>query len=94
MPGFLAVRAFGSSRHYPVPAKFTGSGAGRHGWPAVIHGCKLLTVAACGVLVPHLIVSGAHVMLAFGPHFFAGRAGVHAAIATVEAHAIESSCCY
>src|ERR1700674_1568982 len=80
MAGFWTVPIFGAGRHHVMAVEYSWSGTCRNAWPAMVHGGELLTVGAGGMFVPHLVVSGAHVTLAVGPHFLARRASAGSTI--------------
>src|SRR5712671_3046808 len=74
---------------YHIAVEITRPRAGRHRWPAVIHGRPLRTIRPRCMFVLDLLSSGFKVMLARGNPFVLAFAHLNSARPTVVAHAIE-----
>src|SRR6267378_4271394 len=78
-----------AARRYHVTVEITRPRAGRHCWPAVIHGRPLRTIRPRCMFVLDLLSSGFEVMLARGNSFVLAFAHLNSARPTVVADAID-----
>src|SRR6267378_152754 len=78
-----------AARRYHVTVEITRPRAGRHCWPAVIHGRPLRTIRPRCMFVLDLLSSGFEVMLARGNSFVLAFAHLNSARPAIVAHAID-----
>src|SRR6267154_4120787 len=77
------------ARRYHVTVEITRPRAGRHCWPAVIHGRPLRTIRSRCMFTLYLLSPGFKVMLARGNPFVFAFAHLNSARPTIEADAID-----